>query len=167
MKKHLPKAIYRNRILTLDLPNARYPVIWRQEMKNISSLSFALHPEDNGDTALVLRAGDGAEQIIASFDHPDKADAALSVLRVLLTRQRNGWKNIVKVILFLVGVWLALCLAFNLYLNGVAAQAVKEVTAQPQITEPPVVAPAPPSVPAPTIESTPNVPPPPAENPSQ
>lgn len=133
--KQESNAIYARGILTIDLPNAKEPVLWRQEIRDLTQVSFALQILANGDRALVLRANDGAEQIIATFDNQDTANEALAALRGTLLKSqtdaagtaiRKIWK-ILKWVLVLLIIWFCLRFAFNVYVNMMAAQVIENV----------------------------------------
>jgi hypothetical protein len=138
-----PHAVYVRGVLTLDLPTARDPVLWRQEIKNISTIIFSIHPLDNHDYGLILRVADGADQIIATFDNPDDADQALDTLRKILLKARKNFilLYIIKWLLILILLGLTIRLGFLL---GIIHSQQNPMTAIEQTMKPSVL-PAPPA----------------------
>lgn len=140
-KKHTSQAhaTYTRGILTIDLPRAKEPVLWRQEIKDISRISFSLQTLANGERALVLRADDGAEQIIATFDQPAAADEALAALREILLRPHSGkpWRGllrIVKWLFILLLLWWLIQFAIHLYFMADVNKAMQEAVHTAQQT---------------------------------
>ncbi|HCM83163.1 MAG TPA: hypothetical protein PKW15_04075 [Alphaproteobacteria bacterium] len=130
-------ATYVRGILTIDLPHAISPVLWRQEIKDVTHISFALQVLPGGERALVLRANDGAEQIIASFGNQAAADEALAALReILLNPQSSGqaWRRglwrILKWLVIVVLLWWAARFAMSLYVTLEAQKIVQEAESE-------------------------------------
>jgi len=160
-KTHLPRAAYARGILTLDLPTAREPVLWRQEIRNISTITFSLHQLNDYDRALILRVADGAEQIIATFDNAAAADDALDALRGILLRPRSKFSllNIFKWLVVLGLLWLVLVFGLNIGMNVVPPTPPEAQQAAPP--SPPTA--APPTVATGVDTAAPNVPPAPPQ----
>jgi len=146
MSKRVPtrpaRAIYARGILTLDLPAACDPIIWRQQIKNITSIAFALHQLPDSNIALVLRMPDAAEQIIATFDSLPAAENTLAALRAILVRPQRKFilLNVLKWLVILCLVWLSLRLGIEL---GLDSQPTHTVPVAPQTMVPPTPDPTP------------------------
>jgi hypothetical protein len=127
--KTAAQAVYHRGLLTLDLPDAREPILWRQEIKDLSHVIFTLQTADNGEKSLVLRQRDGGEQVIAVFNNPKAADAAMAVLRpVLMPRQKkNIFLRVLKWLLILLAIYLCVRLAIFITQNVIANQIVQQV----------------------------------------
>jgi len=142
------RVIYARSTLTLDLPAACDPIIWRQQIKNIASIAFALHQLPDSNIALVLRMPDAAEQIIATFDSLPAAEDTLAALRTILVRPRRKsiLLNVLKWLVILGLFWLALHVGIQVGLNSQSAHAVPVAPqtlapSQPDIAAPPTQAP--------------------------
>lgn len=127
-------ASYARGILTIDLPHARDPVVWRQEIKDVMRISFALQHLPGGDRALVLRTDGGAEQIIASFDKSEAADEALDAVRdILLKPQKTmpGWmRGLLRLIKWIAIIFIVIWVigfGIRFYLNFMAVSAMQEM----------------------------------------
>jgi len=133
---HPARAIYARGILTLDLPAACDPIIWRQQIKNIASIAFALHQLPDSSIALVLRMPDAAEQIIATFDSLPAAENTLAALRTILVRPRRKLilLNVLKWLVILCLFWLSLRLGIEL---GLDSQPAHTAPVAPQTVGPP------------------------------
>jgi hypothetical protein len=139
--KHLATAHYARGILTLDLPGATEPTLWRQEIKQISTLSFALQTLSNAEQALVLRAAGGAEQIVATFQKPEAADAAMAALRKTVFSKRKGgwlgrilWLVLLGLVLWFVGQ-VALQTWIQVQLQSAQTNAAGAMPAKPELPE--------------------------------
>lgn len=127
-------ASYARGVLTIDLPDARDPMLWRQEIKDVTRISFALQHLPGGDRALVLRADGGSEQIIATFDHSEAADEALAAVREILLRPQGtipGWlRGLLRIAKWIAIVFIVIWLVgfgIRFYLNFMAVSAMQEM----------------------------------------
>ncbi len=89
---HQPLAAYERNILTLDLPNAAQPVLWRREISDINQLSFTLAQDNNLHALIYQSAGETDWQTIATFNDRDSATAALQAVRNVLFQPRRAPK---------------------------------------------------------------------------
>lgn len=160
-----PQAFYARGILTLDIPTAREPVLWRQEIKKAANISFALHELPQGGRSLILRAGEGsAEQIIATFDAREAADTALDVLRtLLLKKRRGGFWNFVCTLLKWLMIWLIISAVDVAILFAVQIVAVRSspVVTQSTLAVPSPLPPSAQSAPPQSVEAARSLPAPP------
>lgn len=131
--KYQPSASYRGGILTIDLPNATSPVLWRQEIRDVSRISFTLQLLPSGEHALILRANDGAEQVIATFRDKAAADEALTALRDTLLNPQSGLKKalrilwrVIKWMLILLLIIFGIRFAIYFYFNMKISEAVEQ-----------------------------------------
>ena len=148
-----PHAFFRGSVLTLDLPAAREPVLWRQEVKNANGVAFSLLLEPDGTRALILRMKDGSEQIIAIFDDVSAANDALAVLRgVLLKQSKPGiFIRILKWMGIVILLWILLRMSIFMIANSWVTSAMDRVSAQTVTI--PTMPPAPPQTNAPAPET--------------
>ena len=74
-----PKAVIRGGMLVLSLPNAVSPVVWRLDMRSVTSSALEIR-EDKDLFDLVLKTQKADIQKIASFDDKKKAIKALGTV---------------------------------------------------------------------------------------
>ncbi len=63
--------------LVLSLPDAKAPVVWRMDLKNIKAAALEIETTDAGDFMLVMKDASGKKQDIAPFEHKARALKAL------------------------------------------------------------------------------------------
>ena len=169
----IARASYEKGILTLDLPRATQPMLWRQEIRNISTSLFWVAAQDNGTYALIMRLGTkGEDQIIAYFTETEIAEISLSAIReIFITyKKKHGFWGILFRILFLIFMLGLISFTYHLADTLAAAGAIQhEVANAPAERSTSAFTPTPPTAPIPSIpldSSAPSTPTPPAESPA-
>lgn len=145
-------ASYERNVLTLDLPRASQPMLWRQEIKNMANVVFWASSNAEGHV-LLMRVGNGAEQSIARFANADLAEEALAAVRKIFISKKSGksfLSGLLKVVFFLALLYALGSFAYHTaieawvnHLMSTTADAPAPSTAAPAEPPPPVANPAP------------------------
>jgi hypothetical protein len=145
------RASYENHILTLDLPRALQPMLWRQEIKNISNVSFWLAEQPNGERTLLMKISSGPEQTIARFTDIAAAEESLGAVREIFINgkvKKSFWWKLIKIIVWVLVIWFVgtfffqLIYGINMIKQG-AANAPHAVTESAPAPPPPAMSLAP------------------------
>lgn len=84
-----PSAKVVDGTLVLNLPNAKNPLIWRLDLRQVTSSAFEVR-QDNDNYALILRASENDVRDIASFASRKKALKALMAAGRALEEGQQG-----------------------------------------------------------------------------
>lgn len=135
-------VIYRRNVLTLDLPHAREPILWRQAMKNMDGMTVTVQAMPEGGYGLAMRIGDTAEQVVAVFDDVKDAHGVRDELRKIMLksdRRARGpigllwsWIKWPLIIIFLL---FATYIGLRTQAQMAAQTAVSQALSETQITQ--------------------------------